>query len=175
MYHPDKYQLHNEALKRFCAAFNAAAAQCDNIILMKPSDGENFRDDGEIVYQPDGTKILYDFEKRNRYYHTCSFPFKDFGQFERKIQKPEISLSIQCSHDEQCFCIAWHDDFRKEPVKQIGSVTATGAKEFTGKRFTRAFRELKYSEMETFYRMLKKAFAQRTFNASCFNYEPISS
>lgn len=168
MYHPDKYQLHNEALSRFCAAFNAAAARLDNQLHMQPSERENFRDDGAIVYRPDGARILYDFEKRMTHYNTCSFPFKDFGQFERKIQKPEISLSIQCSQDEQCFCIAWHDDFRKEAIKQLGSVTASGSKEFTGKRFTRQFRELQYTQMGTFYQMLKKAFVLRTFNASCF-------
>lgn len=168
MYHPDKYSHHNEALDRFCAAFNEASKKEGGLLFMKQSDIENFREDGEIVYLPTGAITLYDFEKRNKYYGTCGFTFPDFGQFERKIQKPEISLSIQCSKDEKCFCIAWHEDFKKEQIKYIGSVTGLGNKEFKGKRFTTAFKELKYSEIDKFYKMILKAFSGKVFNASCF-------
>lgn len=166
MYHPDKYKVHNDALDRFCHAFNEVALQEGGLLLMKPSEMENFREDGEIFYLPTGAHTLYDFEKRNKYYDSCGFAFRDFGQFERKIQKPEISLSIQCCKDETCFCMAWHEDFKKEQIKYIGSVTASGKKEFTGKRFTTAFQELKYREMDKFYRMLTKAFTTNQFNGS---------
>jgi len=168
MYHPDKYQPHNEALDRFCTLFNQAAARLGALISMQPSAIENFREDGKIVYTLTGASILYDFEMRDRHYNTCGFPFKDFGQFERKILKPEIALSIQCSKDETCFCLAWHEDFKQVPVKYMGSVTAPGDKEYTGKRFTTAFKELNYSQMDDFYLMLLKAFSDDAFNATCF-------
>ena len=168
MYHPDKYQPHNEALNRFCTFFNRASAKLGAFIYMEPSAVENFREDGKIVYTLTGASILYDFERRDQHYNTCGFPFKDFGQFERKILKPEIVLSIQCSKDEKCFCIAWHEDFTKEQIKNIGSRTAAGTKEYTGKRFTMAFKELNYSQMDHFYLMLLKAFSEKTFNATSF-------
>jgi hypothetical protein len=168
MFHPDKYMPHNKALDKFISIFNSVSKKEGALLKMMQSEIENFREDGEIIFLPNGAKTLYDFEKRNRYYDTCGFSFKDFGQFERKIQKPEISLSIQCSKDEKCFCMAWHEDFKKEQIKYIGSVTGRGNKEYTGKRFTTAFKELKYSEMDQFYKILVKAFSSNNFNSSCF-------
>ena len=129
---------------------------------------ENFKDDGKIIYKPTRIFLLYDFEKRNKYYETCGFKFSDFGQFERKIQKEEISLSIQCSKDEKCFCIAFHEDFKKEKIKYIGSITQKGKKEYTGKRFTKKFIEIKYSEMKNFYKILMNSFKKSEFNSNAF-------
>ena len=168
MYHPDKYNRHNDALDKFCAIFNDTAISSGNLLFMKPSDKENFREDGEIIFKPAGKTILYDFEKRFTYYDNHgSFKFVTFGQFERKIQKPEISLSIQCSKNENGFIIAWHDDYKKEKIVYMNSKTATGL-ERAGKRFTKDYIELRYSEMEMFYKILLKAFNDNSFNASCF-------
>jgi hypothetical protein len=168
MYHPQKYTAHNEALGRFCHAFNTMAATQAQPVSMEPSAYENFRDDGKITHHLSGKVILYDFEKRNSYYNCCGFPFKEFGQFERKIDKPEILLSIQSCRDEQCFCIAWHEDFKKEEIRYIGSATGSGRKEHSGKRFTLKFRELRYSEMDIFYEILLRAFAYDRYNALSF-------
>lgn len=168
MYHPDKYGHHNDALEKFCNVFNEAAAKVGGLILMKASEVENFREDGEIIYKPTGKRILYDFEKRFSYYDSCgSFKFDTFGQFERKIQKPEITLSIQCSRDERCFIIAWHEDYKKEKIVYMHSRTASGGTENTGKRFTKDFLELSYAEMDKFYKILEKAF-NSGFNCQSF-------
>ena len=169
MYHPDKYNHHNNALEKFCVLFNKAAAMLGDHLHMKPSAKENFREDGEILYKPANHRILYDFEKRFSYYDQHKmFKFDTFGQFERKIQKPEISLSIQCSKNEDGFIIAWHDDYRNEKIVYMNSKTATGW-EKTGKRFTKKYMELAYHEMDKFYKMLNKAFTENRFNASCFD------
>lgn len=168
MYHPEKYRHHNTALQKFCTAFNTAAMKMGELLSMKPSDVENFREDGEIIYKPAGRQILYDFEKRFSYYDGCGrFKFDTFGQFERKIQKPEIALSIQCCKDEQCFMIAWHEDYQREKIVYLHSKTASGSTENTGKRFTKNFIELSYDEMDKFYRILEKAF-QEGFNCNSF-------
>lgn len=168
MYHPEKYSHHNDALSKFCTLFNQTATALDNLITMNPSPTENFREDGEIVFKPGNQKILYDFEKRFSYYENYgNFKFDTFGQFERKIQKPEISLSIQCSKNENGFIIAWHEDYKNERVVYLNSKTSNGS-ENTGKRFTKNFKELKYTEMDKFYTMLYKAFTNNCFNASCF-------
>lgn len=169
MYHPDKYILHNKALDTFCRRFNEIADKYGNIIKMAPSAKENFREDGEITFTPTNQQILYDFEKRFSYYDSFQkFQFDTFGQFERKIAKPEIRLSIQCSKQENGFIIAWHEDYLREKIEYISSKTATGI-EKTGKRFTRHYLELPYTSMDIFHQILFKAFAQNQFNASSFD------
>ncbi|HMR92164.1 MAG TPA: hypothetical protein PKC69_07610 [Chitinophagaceae bacterium] len=168
MYHPDKYGQHNDALERFCTAFNEAALKAGGLIFMNPSAIENFREDGEIIHRPTGRKTLYDFEKRFSYYDSCGkFRFDTFGQFERKIQKAEITLSIQCSRDEKCFIIAWHEDYKKEKIVYLSSKTASGGSEKGGKRFTKDFLEIDYTDMDKFYRILEKAF-MTGFNCQSF-------
>ena len=152
MYHPKKYEAHNKALKYFIQKFNEIAYKKGNELEMYDQEVENFRDDGGIIYKLDNTKVLYDFEKRFTYYDCCGgFKYNTLGQFERKIRKPEIKLSIQCSKDEKCFMLAWHEDYVKETRQNIGSVTASGEKEYDGKRFTKDYIELTYEQMDKLY------------------------
>lgn len=151
MYHPTKYQAHNDSLDNFLSKFNSVAEEKGNNLKMEVREQENFRDDGFIISNENGKSIVFDWEKRFSYYNTYGFPFKTFGQFERKIQKEEIELSIQCSKDESAFCFAWHEDFLKEKIQYIRSVTGDGRYENTGKRFTEAFVELKYGELDVFH------------------------
>lgn len=169
MYHRDKYLLHNQSLARFCAVFNPAALLRGSRMVMDISQAENFRDDGKIIYLPTQQTILFDWEKRFSYYDDCDkFQFATFGQFERKIQKPEIALSIQCSTNECCFCIAWHDDFSKEPLVNIGSKMANNDKEYSGKRFTKHFREMSYQNVTLLCDILLKAFLTQQLNHTAF-------
>lgn len=168
MYHPEKYSAHNQALARFCHLFNQTSEASGGALLMQPSRRENFREDGEILFRPAATSVLYDFEKRFSHYpRHGAFRFSTFGQFERKLQKPEISLSIQCSTDESGFIVAWHEDYRAEALVHIASKTATGTEQ-TGKRFTTRFLELSYHQMGRFYRVLDYAFRYNQFNANSF-------
>lgn len=169
MYHSNKYKESNDSLERFCDVFNKISADLGGEITFDISQVENFRDDGKIIHHAQNRVILFDWEKRHSYYDKCgAFKFDTFGQFERKIRKPEIELSIQCSTDEKCFCIAWHQDFRKEKLVSMGSKTANGGKEYDGKRFTKKFMEISYNNMEIFYRVLLKAFTDNTLNSECF-------
>ena len=169
MYHPDKYENHNTALKKFIGAFNKVASQKGGKLEMYYQEVENFRDDGGIIYKPRRSRILYDFEKRFSYYDTCKkFKFASLGQFERKLRKPEIKLSIQVSTDEKCFMIAWHADYKKEERILLGSKTATGRKEYDGKRFTKDFIELSYGQFDKLYDILLYAFEKRAFDKSSF-------
>lgn len=169
MYHADKYKDSNDSLERFCKQFNATAATLGGIVKMEVSPVENFRDDGKIIHVPTNAHVFYDWEKRHTYYSGCGeFKFDSFGQFERKIRKSEIELSIQCSSDEKCFIIAWHNDFRKEEKRIIGSKTASGEREYDGKRFTKEFVEISYSKMDIFYNILVKAFKTNSFDSTSF-------
>ena len=151
MYYKQKYKDHNDALFRFMKKFNNVSYHFNNELKMYLQKNENYRDDGGIVYLPGNVKLLYDFEKRHSYYYTFGkFPFKELGQFERKIAKQEIQLSIQCSKDETGFVYAWHDDFRNEQKQFVKSKTSTGFEE-NAKRFTSNFEEINYKSMADFY------------------------
>lgn len=168
MYHPSKYKIHNESLQRFVGRFNKEGDKIKSEISIEIYKHENFMDDAIIIDKKTKKKLSFDWERRDRYYKACGFPFKDFGQFERKIKKPEIILSIQCCQSEKCFCIAWHEDLKKEEIKKIGSVTESGEKEFTGKRFTDKFLELNYNEMVKLHIIFRKAFDLSLFNFESF-------
>ena len=161
MYHPKKYEDHEQSLKKFVDLFNK---QSDGRICMSIHKEENFRDDGVISDKKTGKQIPFDWEKRHSYYNTFGFPFDSFGQFERKILKPEVILSIQCSKDESAFCIAWHSDFLKEEMKKIDSIKENGSYENKGKRFTRKFKEYSYKDIGHFNNSLKQAFDKNKFN-----------
>ncbi len=150
MHHPDKYAGHNRSLEKFVDIFNEVANTKGNILKMEINKVENFRDDGSVINLLTAKKIIFDWEKRYTYYDGYGFPFPTFGQFERKIKKEEIKLSIQCSKDEQAFCYAWHEDFLKEKIEYIESRTKTGS-ETKGKRFTKNFTEYRYSGMADFH------------------------
>lgn len=158
MYHPEKYESHNESLQRFIDIFNDIAQQKGNKLKMEFRETENYIDDGHIVFLETGDAIIFDWEKRFRYYDTYGFPFDTFGQFERKIQKEEIELSIQCSKDESAFCYAWHSDFLKETPERVPSITGSGSYENNPKRFTKKFYELRYDEIEKFHNSVLEKF-----------------
>jgi hypothetical protein len=169
MYHSNKYDESNQSLERFGLAFNKIAYQLGSEFYFNISKIENFRDDGSIIHTKTGKRILFDWEKRHSYYNSFGqFAFKTFGQFERKIRKPEIELSIQCSTDETGFCIAWHNDFRNEVVVNVGSKTANGGKEFDGKRFTKNYLEIPYVDMAKFYQILLNAVNNNTYDCNSF-------
>ncbi len=164
MYHPSKYDEHNKSLNKFSLLFNSHSKENGNRLVVKINETETFRDDGYIFDSSNSTKLGFDWEKRVSYYINYGFPFEDFGQFERKIKKPEIKLSIQCSKNENGFCIAWHEDFLKEIQKNIGSKMENGRKEFTPKRFTKKFKEFSYDEINKFYSILLNAFDTKNFH-----------
>ena len=170
MYHSKKYDSHNKALNEFIRNFNKAAEIKGNKLEMYYQEIENFKDDGGIIFKENNSRILYDFEKRFSYYVGCGgFRFKTLGQFDRKIRKPEIKLSIQCSSDEKCFLIAWHEDYYLQKNFKIGSVTQSGSREYDGKRFTEDFKEIAYNKMDVFYDVLLYAFENNQFNKNSFN------
>ena len=78
-------------------------------LVMQIYNPETFRDDGVIVDTKTGKRIIFDWEIRDRYFTTGKFSFKESGQFERKLKKGEIGLSLQCDQDETAVMAAWHE------------------------------------------------------------------
>lgn len=105
MYFPSTYNEHNQSLKRFINTFNEYSQQRGGRFTIKMKE-EDFHSDGFIIDSKTKKEIVFDWEKRHSYYITYGFPFDTFGQFERKIKKSGIDMSIQCSKNENAFCIA---------------------------------------------------------------------
>lgn len=171
MYYPKKYEEHNTALKNLIDMFNKTAKKLGGLIEMYFQEQENYRDDGGVIYKATNEKLLYDFEKRHQHYESCQqFAYPSLGQFERKIKKKEIKLSIQCSSDETCLLLAWHNDYQKEKAENIKSSTEDGEGETNSKRFTTDFIEINYKDMDVLYDIFLSAFQRKTFDKSVFKF-----
>jgi len=107
MKRPSMYNRHKVSLKAFVEKFNNV--KDDLGLVMKIYNTENFRDDGVIVDTKTGKRIIFDWEIRDRYFTSGKFAFKESGQFERKLKKGEIGLSLQCDQDETAVMAAWHE------------------------------------------------------------------
>ena len=107
MKRPSMYNRHKVSLKAFVEKFNNV--KDDLRLVMKIYNTENFRDDGVIVDTKTGKRITFDWEIRDRYFTSGKFTFKELGQFERKLKKGEIGLSLQCDQDETAVMAAWHE------------------------------------------------------------------
>ena len=94
MKRPSMYNRHEANLKAFVEKFNNV--KDDLRLVMQIYNTENFRDDGVIVDTKTGKRITFDWEIRDRYFTSGKFVFKELGQFERKLRKGEIGLSLQC-------------------------------------------------------------------------------
>ncbi|MBU4501687.1 MAG: hypothetical protein KKA79_03790 [Nanoarchaeota archaeon] len=127
---------------------------------------ENFRDDGVITFE-DGNSIIFDWEKRDAHWTGDRFPFSELGQFERKLQKQEIKLSIQCNKEEKTFAIGWHEDWLKE--NKIRRNLATNNVDESGVvRYTSKFKVYSYDEIDKFMDVIIKAFKKSAFNYRSF-------
>jgi len=169
MYHPGKYKEHDKALNNLITKFNEVANELGNEVQMYFQEKENYRDDGGVIFTATGDKFLYDFEKRHKYYVNCKgLKFHTLGQFERKIKKQEIKLAIQCSTNEDCLVLAWHEDYKKETKEYLKSKTEDGKGESNAKRFTKDFIEISYDHLEIMYNIFLNAFKNKTFNCKSF-------
>ena len=167
MKRPSMYNRHEESLKTFVDLFNSAK---DGLpVVMQIYQTENFRDDGVIVNTRTGRRITFDWEIRDKYFNHGKFKFDTLGQFERKIKKDEIGLSLQCDKQESAVMVAWHEDWLKEKPRRISLSTDTSVKEKGKIRYTKHFMIYTYDEIEKFRSMLYNAVRTNTFNHNIFS------
>ncbi|NOZ74008.1 MAG: hypothetical protein GXO90_01325 [FCB group bacterium] len=166
MKRPSMYPHHEASLKKFTDLFNK---QRDGLsLVMQIYQTENYRDDGIIVDTRSGKRITFDWEKRDRYFRSGEFRFSTLWQFERKLKKDEIGLSLQCDSDETAVLVAWHRDWLKEPMKTHRLLTDSPGKEMARVRETRHFKIYRYSEIILFRKMLSTALTTGRFEYSVF-------
>lgn len=166
MWRPSKYQEHNLSLDKFKDLFNNCGYY--NNIIINPIEEETFEDDGYIIDTNTQQKIIFDWEKRDRYFSNGKFRFDSLGQFERKIRKPQIKLSLQCDSTDTAVAVAWHEDWRRENRIDLNLSTDYINDEYGTVRYTKSFKIYKYSEMEQLKAMIQRAFDNNEYNKSTF-------
>lgn len=166
MYRPSKYNKHNESLDFFAKLFNAEKSMSD--IIMEPIDEETFDNDGFFVDVKTGKKIGFDWEYRDRYFKNGIFSFDSLGQYERKLKKESIQVSVQCDSTQTAILVAWHDDFLLEEKVKLSLATDSWKKQYGGVRYTKKFKIYHYGEIKEFKKMIQRAFATGKQDASLF-------
>lgn len=165
MYRPSLYSKHDETMNKFAELFNNSPVLPN--LKMIPIKEETFIDDGEIIDTLTGRKFSFDWEYRDKYFSNGNFVFDTLGQYERKIIKPSIELSIQCDETETAIAVAWHDDFRKENKIMLNLDTDHGRKQYGAVRYTKSFKIYMYDNIGEFKRMIQRAF-DNNFNSTAF-------
>ncbi len=166
MKRPSMYDKHESSLKQFSDLFNAQEDKYP--LVMQIYQTENFRDDGVIVDTKTGKRVTFDWEIRDKYFRSGKFRFPTAGQFERKLKKDEIGLSLQCDSNETAVLVGWHEDWLKEYPKTISLSTDSSKRERGKIRYTANFKIYSYKNVLMFREMLTRALRKSTYNHSVF-------
>jgi len=166
MQRPSQYKRHNMSLDNFAKIFNNEPYYPN--IIIKPIEEETYRDDG-LIYEVNTQKSIgFDWEIRDRYFSNGNFYLPTLRQFERKVIKPEIDLSIQCDSTETAIVVAWHEDFKSGNSFVQESKTDYIYKETAIVRETSYFRVYTYEQVVEFKAMLHQAFTNNQYNHNSF-------
>lgn len=175
MHYENKYKPHNDSLANFANKFNSVG---DPNLIMVINEVENFKDDASFIYTPEQDKelsIRMDWEKRFAYYDEFGgFRFNTLTQWKRKIDKPEIMLSIQCSTKGDGVLVAWHEDYDRtrsytQKTKSYKNGIAHCEEEIVYPTHSYTEYEVLTDEgMANFKEMIKRAFTTKQFNFKSF-------
>lgn len=167
MYRPSQYNKSQASLEFFANHFNALP-YLQNIRWICIAE-ESFDNDGYFVDLASGQMIGFDWEIRDDgSFEDGVFRYKTLGQYERKIKKSSIQLSVQCDSTFTTVMVAWHDDFKKEPVQNVPCKTDNGVQSSAQERYTDKFRIYSFSDMRQLKDMLAYAFANKCFDYRSF-------
>ncbi len=165
MYRPSMYNKHDITLANFAQLFN----HCPDFpnITIHPNQAETFTNDGYIIDANSGQRLGFDWEFRDKYFANCTFKFNTLGQYERKLTKPSIQLSLQCDSTETGVAVGWHEDWLRENKIQRSLSTDT-VDEFGTIRYTKNFKIYAYSDIALLKSMLQAAFTRQCYNQQSF-------
>lgn len=166
MYRPSMYNMHDESMFRFAELFNECPV-CKEV-EMRPNEKETYDNDGVFVNVGTGIRIGFDWEYRDKYFANCKFRFSSLGQYERKISKNSIQLSIQCDSTQTGIAVAWHRDWLKEMQEKRSLATDYDTKEQGVIRYTSKFRIYSYQEVSSFKQMISRAMQTGVYSAEVF-------
>lgn len=168
MKRPSWYPKHNSSLDKFCKLFNDEG-KFKNLVI-EPITEETYDNDGVIRDIETGMTIGFDWEQRAnpKHFSNCQFAYDSLGQFERKIRKRSIQISIQCDYTETGIAVGWHEDWLKE--NSLTRYLATDSEDEHGiVRYTKSFRIYSYDQMTEFKAMLNRAMKHNVLNHKAFS------
>lgn len=166
MYRPSMYNKHDESMFYFAELFNTCSVREE--IEMRPNTKETYDNDGIFVNISAGIKIGFDWEYRDRYFTNCKFAFPTLGQYERKIRKSSIQLSIQCDSTQTGIAVAWHNDWMREMRETRSLATDYEEKEQGIIRYTNKFKIYSYQEIGSFKQMISRAMQTGIYSSDVF-------
>lgn len=108
MYRESTYEIHNETMDHFAELFNSCS-ECPNLEFI-PNPEETYGNDGYIIDHDSGKSIGYDWERRDDHFKNGEFDFDTLGQYERKLIKDNIQISLQCDETDTAVAVGWHKD-----------------------------------------------------------------
>lgn len=165
MYRGSMYNTHNKSLNKFADVFN----NCNKFkhIIIKPIEEETYDNDGMIINANIGQCFGFDWEYRDKYFSNCKFSFDSLGQYERKLKKSSIELSLQCDSTQTGVMVAWHQDWLKEN-KITRSLSTDSADQHGTVRYTKSYRIYSYNNISDLKEMIDNAFNLGELNKKAF-------
>lgn len=155
MYRPSMYNKHDETMLKFVEKFNGSLV-CKNI-EMRPNKVETYDNDGIFIDIYTNQSIGYDWEYRDRYFEHCKLEFDTLGQYERKLEKKSIQISLQCDSTETGIAVGWHEDWLQEERERRALRTDSSWKENASIRYTNKFKIYSFSKIDLFKNMVASA------------------
>ncbi len=167
MYRPSMYNKHDETMLRFAEIFNQSPV-CRNI-EMRPNPEETYDNDGIFIDINTNRSIGYDWEYRDRYFENCNFAFKSLGQYERKLIKQSIQISLQCDSTETGIAVGWHEDWLQEEREKRALLTDSSWKEDGSIRYTTRFKIYSFEQVDSFKNMVASAMQMHIYSSEIFD------
>lgn len=166
MYRPSTYDKSQISLMYFADIFNACPVEAN--IRWEYIRTETYDNDGCFLDIETGRTFGFDWEIRDKYFANGVFSFSDLRQFERKLQKPSIKLSLQ--GDSTCTAIlaAWHEDFLKGDRIPVSLSTDYAQNQTTYTRATKEFKVYKLEDMPEFKKMIARSLRSEAYNHTVF-------
>lgn len=166
MYRPSMYSKHDETMNNFAVLFNSLSIHKN--IEMRPNPVETFDNDGIFIDIITNRSIGYDWEYRDRYFSYCKLAFESLGQYERKLKKTSIQLSLQCDSTETGLAVGWHEDWLVEERERRALRTDYYQKENGAIRYTENFRIYSFEEVDRFKNMVASAMRLQLYSSKIF-------
>ncbi len=166
MYRASMYSIHDKSMMAFAELFNNSLV-CRHI-EMRPNPEETFDNDGIFIDTRTQTIIGYDWEYRDRYFANGIFQYSTLGQYERKLEKDSIQLSLQCDSTQTAVAVGWHEDWLREKRQKRSLLTDSPQKQQGFTRYTTHFKIYSYEQIDQLKQMIADAMRLHQYSSEIF-------
>lgn len=164
MYRKSKYHISQASLEYFATRFNQSPVHKN--LEWRVINTETYKDDGKFLDVDTGKTMGFDWEIRDNYFENGEFKYDTVGQYERKMTKPSIKISLQSDKDCYAIIVAWHEDFFKENIQKMNLATDTEVKQKDAEvRYTKHFKIYTINEIDKFKEMIYYAMSNDIYDA----------